>query len=68
MYLGLRNYTNNLLGHGFTSQDIAEGGSDRLIDFLNKELVAMEADGALAKLQEKWFGMEMTLPQTIPVK
>lgn len=32
LYLGLRNYTNNLLNHGFTHQDIANGGSDRLID------------------------------------
>ena len=32
LYLGLRNYTNNLLGHGFNQQDIASGGSDRLID------------------------------------
>ncbi len=32
MYLGLRNYTNNLLNHGFSQQDIADGGSDRLID------------------------------------
>jgi probable F420-dependent oxidoreductase len=31
-YLGLRNYTNNLLGCGFTEDDIADGGSDRLID------------------------------------
>ena len=32
LYLGLRNYTNNLLNHGFSEQDIADGGSDRLID------------------------------------
>jgi probable F420-dependent oxidoreductase len=32
MYLGLANYTNNLLRYGFTEQDIAQGGSDRLID------------------------------------
>jgi probable F420-dependent oxidoreductase len=32
LYLGLRNYTNNLLNFGFTEQDIADGGSDRLID------------------------------------
>jgi probable F420-dependent oxidoreductase len=32
LYLGLRNYTNNLLNHGFGPQDIANGGSDRLID------------------------------------
>jgi probable F420-dependent oxidoreductase len=32
LYLGLRNYTNNLQGHGFTEQDVADAGSDRLID------------------------------------
>ena len=32
LYLGLSNYTNNLLRHGFTEEDMAEGGSDRLID------------------------------------
>jgi probable F420-dependent oxidoreductase len=32
MYLGLRNYTNNLRRFGFTDDDIADGGSDRLID------------------------------------
>ena len=32
MYLGLRNYTDNLLRYGFTEDDIADGGSDRLID------------------------------------
>jgi probable F420-dependent oxidoreductase len=32
MYLGLRNYTGNLLRYGFTKADIADGGSDRLID------------------------------------
>jgi probable F420-dependent oxidoreductase len=32
LYLGLRNYTSNLLRFGFSEQDIAGGGSDRLID------------------------------------
>lgn len=32
LYLNLRNYTRNLLDHGFGEQDIAGGGSDRLID------------------------------------
>ena len=32
LYLGLTNYTNNLLKFGFTQQDIDDGGSDRLID------------------------------------
>jgi hypothetical protein len=33
-YLGLRNYANNLLRHGFSPADIADRGSDRLIDAL----------------------------------
>ncbi len=32
LYLGLRNYTNNLREFGFSDRDIADGGSDRLID------------------------------------
>jgi probable F420-dependent oxidoreductase len=32
IYLGLRNYTSNVLRFGFTEQDIADGGSERLID------------------------------------
>jgi probable F420-dependent oxidoreductase len=32
LYLGLSNYTNNLLRFDFTEGDIADGGSDRLID------------------------------------
>ncbi|MGC9221493.1 MAG: TIGR03620 family F420-dependent LLM class oxidoreductase [Solirubrobacteraceae bacterium] len=31
-YLTLRNYTDNLQRHGFTDQDVANGGSARLID------------------------------------
>ena len=34
LYLGLRNYTSNLRRFGFTDEDIAHGGSDRLIDAL----------------------------------
>ncbi|MEH3128677.1 MAG: TIGR03620 family F420-dependent LLM class oxidoreductase [Mycolicibacterium neoaurum] len=33
-YLGLRNYTNDLLRHGFTQADIDRPGSDALIDAL----------------------------------
>jgi probable F420-dependent oxidoreductase len=32
LYLGLRNYTQNLLQFGFSERDLADGGSDRLID------------------------------------
>ncbi|MDX6621787.1 MAG: hypothetical protein QOK36_4173 [Gaiellales bacterium] len=31
-YLGMSNYTNTLLRFGFADEDIADGGSDRLID------------------------------------
>jgi probable F420-dependent oxidoreductase len=33
-YLGLSNYVNNLLRHGFIAEDVQGGGSDRLIDAL----------------------------------
>lgn len=32
LYLGLSNYTKNLLEFGFTEDDLVDGGSDRLID------------------------------------
>ncbi|WP_327403742.1 LLM class F420-dependent oxidoreductase [Streptomyces sp. NBC_01288] len=32
MYLALPNYTNNFLRNGFTESDLADGGSDRLVD------------------------------------
>jgi len=32
LYLGLTNYVSNLLLFGFTERDVADGGSDRLID------------------------------------
>jgi probable F420-dependent oxidoreductase len=32
LYLALPNYTNNLLRHGFDESDLADGGSDRLVD------------------------------------
>ncbi len=32
IYLKLPNYTNNLLRHGFEASDLADGGSDRLVD------------------------------------
>ncbi|MFB9682624.1 LLM class F420-dependent oxidoreductase [Amycolatopsis plumensis] len=44
-YLGLRNYVNNLLRHGYTEADVAGGGSDRLID----DLVLHGTPEAIAK-------------------
>jgi probable F420-dependent oxidoreductase len=34
LYLGLPNYTNNFLREGFDESDLADGGSDRLVDAL----------------------------------
>lgn len=34
LYLPLPNYTNNFLRHGFTEDDLLDGGSDRLVDAL----------------------------------
>jgi probable F420-dependent oxidoreductase len=42
LYLRLRNYTNNLLRFDFTEQDIANGGSDRLIDAVVPQGTARE--------------------------
>jgi len=49
VYLGLPNYTNNLLTLGFTEEDIAAPGSDRLVD----ALVAWgDADTIAARVRE----------------
>lgn len=45
-YLGLRNYTNNLIRHGFGADDVAGAGSDRLID-------ALVAHGSPADVYER---------------
>lgn len=48
-YLGLRNYTSNLLRLGWTEDDFADGGSDRLIDAL---VAHGDADAVAARLAE----------------
>ncbi|WP_283134678.1 LLM class F420-dependent oxidoreductase [Rhizohabitans arisaemae] len=49
VYLGLPNYTRNLLRSGFTEGDFADGGSDRLLD----RLVAWgDVDAIVARAQE----------------
>jgi probable F420-dependent oxidoreductase len=48
-YLGLPNYSNNWKRQGFTDEDIADGGSDRLVD----ALVVWGDEGAIAaRVQE----------------
>ena len=52
LYLGLSNYTNALLRSGYTEDDIADGGSDRLIDAVvphgNAEAIAGAASEHMA--------------------
>ncbi len=49
MYLGLPNYVNNWLRMGFTQDDVANGGSDRLID----DTVAWGDEAAIIKRIER---------------
>ncbi|HEY1782799.1 MAG TPA: transporter substrate-binding domain-containing protein [Roseiarcus sp.] len=37
-----------------------------LVDALNAALLAVEADGTMAKIQKTWFGQTMELPKTAP--
>jgi probable F420-dependent oxidoreductase len=46
LYLGLRNYTSNLLRFGFDEEDLADGGSDRLIDAIVPQGSAAEIAAA----------------------
>ncbi len=48
-YLGIENYKQNLLWLGYTEADIADGGSDRLIDAL---VAHGDVDTVVAKLRE----------------
>jgi probable F420-dependent oxidoreductase len=47
LYLGLSNYTNALLEHGFEQADIEDGGSDRLIDHVIPHGSAAEVAAAV---------------------
>lgn len=52
LYLGLSNYTNALLEHGFDQADIEDGGSDRLIDHVIPHGTAADiADAARAHVE-----------------
>jgi probable F420-dependent oxidoreductase len=49
LYLGARNYTNNLLKLGFSQDDIDDGGSDRLIDAVIPHGTAEEIAAAVRR-------------------
>ena len=46
-YLGLRNYTNNLLAFGFTEEDFADGGSEELIEAVVPQGSAVQLGNAI---------------------
>lgn len=49
IYLGLPNYTNNFRREGFSDDDIADGGSDRLVDAL---VAHGDAEAIAARVRE----------------
>ncbi len=51
MYLELTNYTNAWLRLGFTEADLADGGSDRLVDAL---VVWGDADAIRERIAAHW--------------
>jgi probable F420-dependent oxidoreductase len=63
LYLGLSNYTNALLEHGFDQADIEDGGSDRLIDHVIPHGTA--ADIAAAARAHVEAGADHVALQTI---
>lgn len=63
LYLGLRNYTNALLEHGFEGADIEDGGSDRLLDHVIPHGTA--ADIAAAARAHVEAGADHVALQTI---
>jgi probable F420-dependent oxidoreductase len=63
LYLKLPNYTNNLLRLGFSEQDIADGGSDRLVDAL---IAWGSEDEIAARVQEhRDAGADQVLVQVL---
>jgi probable F420-dependent oxidoreductase len=65
LYLGLSNYTRNLLNVGFDERDIASGGSDRLIDAVVPHGSA-EAIAAVAR-EHRDAGADHVCLQTVGV-
>ena len=66
MYLGLSNYTNNLLRFGFTEDDIADGGSDKLIDAVVPQGSAEDIAAVVAAHLEA--GADHVCVQTVGVR
>jgi probable F420-dependent oxidoreductase len=65
LYLGLGNYTRNVLRHGFSEEDVADGGSDRLIDSVVPHGSA--DDIATAARQHRDAGADHVCLQTVGV-
>jgi probable F420-dependent oxidoreductase len=63
-YLGLRNYVSNLKRLGWSDEDVADGGSDRLIDAL---VAHGDADAVAARLTEHLdAGADHVCAQVLP--
>jgi probable F420-dependent oxidoreductase len=66
LYLGLGNYTRNLLDHGFNEEDFAAGGSDRLLDAIVPQ-AGVQQIAALAR-QHLEAGASHVCLQTVGVQ
>lgn len=66
LYLGLSNYTRNLLRHGFSQDDIGGEGSDRLIDTIVPHGTAEQI--AAAALEHLSAGADHVCLQTVGVR
>jgi len=66
LYLGLGNYTRNLLRHGFSDDDIDGGGSDRLIDTIVPHGTAEQV--AAAASEHLSAGADHVCVQTVGVR
>jgi probable F420-dependent oxidoreductase len=66
LYLGLSNYTNALLQHGFERADLEDGGSDRLIDHVVPHGTA--ADIAAAAQAHREAGADQVCFQPLGVE
>jgi probable F420-dependent oxidoreductase len=71
IYLGLPNYANNLKRLGFTEDDIADGGSDRLVDAIvawgtEEQIAARVAEHHAAGADHVCVQVLMADPRTAP--
>lgn len=56
----------NIAGHSYAGIGIRKDDTE-LKQYIDEQIAALKSDGRLAKMQEKWFGIEFDLPSQVPV-